>query len=41
MKPHGLGKEGDEILNAALEAALRPIADAAQALGAGREEANY
>jgi AcrR family transcriptional regulator len=39
MKPHGLGKERDEILNAALEAALRPIADAAEALGARREEA--
>lgn len=39
MKPHGLGKERDEILNAALEAALRPIADAAQALGARRAEA--
>jgi AcrR family transcriptional regulator len=39
MKPHGLGKQRDEILNAALEAALHPIADAAQALGAGREQA--
>src|SRR5258708_35934616 len=39
MKPHGLGKERDEILNAALEAALHPIADAAQALGARSEEA--
>ena len=39
MKPHGLGKERDEILNAALEMALHPIADAAQALGARREEA--
>ena len=39
MKPHGLGKERDETLNAALEAALRPIADAAQKLGARREEA--
>src|SRR5260221_14103217 len=39
MKPHGLGKERDEILNAALAAALHPIADAAQALGARREEA--
>ena len=39
MKPHGLGKERDEILNAALEAALQPIADAAQALGAPREDA--
>jgi len=39
MKPHGLGKERDEMLNAALEAALNPIAEAAQALGAGREDA--
>jgi AcrR family transcriptional regulator len=38
MKPHGLGKERDGILNAALELALHPIADAAQAIGA-REEA--
>jgi AcrR family transcriptional regulator len=39
MKPHGLGKERDDMLNAALESALQPIADAAQALGARREEA--
>jgi AcrR family transcriptional regulator len=39
MKPHGLGKERDDMLNAALESALRPIADAALALGARREEA--
>ena len=39
MKPHGLGKERDEVLNAALEAALQPIADAAQTLGAAREDA--
>jgi len=39
MKPHGLGKERDEFLNAALEAALQPIADAAQTLGASREDA--
>jgi AcrR family transcriptional regulator len=39
MKPHGLGKERDEMLNAALGAALNPIAEAAQALGARREEA--
>jgi len=39
MKPHGLGRERDEILNSALEAALRPIADAAQALGARPQEA--
>src|SRR3984893_5594321 len=39
MKPHGLGKERDEILNAALESALHPIAAAAQALGARSEDA--
>jgi AcrR family transcriptional regulator len=39
MRPHGLGKERDETLNAALEAALHPIAEAGQALGARREEA--
>jgi len=39
MKPHGLGKERDSVLNAALQSAMEPIADAAQALGAGREEA--
>ena len=39
MKPHGLGKDRDEVLNAALESAMLPIADAAQALGARREEA--
>lgn len=39
MKPQGLGKERDDILNAALESALQPIADAAQALGAQRAEA--
>ena len=39
MKPHGLGKERDEILNAALESALQPIANAAQELGARREQA--
>src|SRR5882724_10459560 len=39
MKPHGLGKERDETLNTALELAMHPIADAAQALGARREEA--
>jgi AcrR family transcriptional regulator len=39
MKPRGLGKERDEMLNTALQAALRPIADAAEALGARREEA--
>ncbi len=39
MKPHGLGKERDQSLNAALAAALHPIAEAAEALGASREEA--
>ncbi len=39
MKPQGLGKERDNMLNAALASALEPIADAAQALGARREEA--
>ena len=39
MKPQGLGKERDDILNAALESALEPIADAARVLGAAREEA--
>jgi AcrR family transcriptional regulator len=34
MKPHGLGKERDKALNAAVEEALQPIADAAEALGA-------
>jgi AcrR family transcriptional regulator len=39
MKPQGLGKERDGMLNAALESALQPIADAALALGARPEEA--
>src|SRR4029077_18942023 len=39
MKPHGLGKERDDVLNAALESALRPIPEAAQARGARREDA--
>ena len=39
MKPHGLGKERDQALNAALEAALQPIAEAAVALGAPLAEA--
>src|SRR5438094_7004765 len=34
MKPQGLGRDRDEMLNAALAAALHPIADAAEALGA-------
>jgi AcrR family transcriptional regulator len=41
MKPQGLGKERDELLNAALKSAMQPIADAAQALGARREEARW
>lgn len=40
MKPAGLGRERDERLNAALEAALRPIAEAAVALGAPPDRAN-
>lgn len=40
MKPAGLGHERDEKLNAALEAALRPIAEAAIELGASAREAN-
>ena len=40
MKPHGLGRERDEALNAGLAAALRPIAEAAEALGAAGEAAN-
>jgi AcrR family transcriptional regulator len=39
MKPRGLGKERDDILNRALESALKPVAHAAQDLGARREEA--
>lgn len=39
MKPKGLGKKLDETLNAALEAALLPIAASAEALGANRNEA--
>ena len=39
MKPRGLGKERDAVLNAALEAALQPIIDAAVALGARLEHA--
>ncbi len=34
MRPHGLGRERDTALNAALEAVLWPIAEAAEALGA-------
>lgn len=39
MKPKGLGAERDEELNAALGEALRPIAEAAEALGVSRGEA--
>src|SRR6202795_407675 len=39
MKPHGLGKARDEILHSVLELAMHPIGDAAQTLGARREEA--
>jgi AcrR family transcriptional regulator len=34
MRPHGLGREHDERLNAALFATLQPIGEAAEALGA-------
>ena len=40
MKPAGLGRERDEALNTALADALRPIAEAAEALGAPRAEAD-
>ncbi|MCA6101311.1 TetR/AcrR family transcriptional regulator [Bradyrhizobium sp. WSM 4400] len=40
MKPAGLGHDRDHALNAALEAALHPIAEAAEALGASRSKAN-
>lgn len=40
MKPHGLGRKRDEQLNAGLAAALQPIADASEALGATKNEAN-
>jgi len=40
MKPRGLGARRNRLLNAALAAALRPIAAAAEALGASRAEAN-
>jgi AcrR family transcriptional regulator len=39
MKPAGLGRARDEQLNAALEAALRPIAAAAENLGASKVDA--
>jgi AcrR family transcriptional regulator len=40
MKPAGLGRERDERLNAALEAALHPIAEAAIGLGVSPQNAN-
>lgn len=40
MKPAGLGHERDTKLNAALEFALRPIADAAMEMGASQAQAN-
>lgn len=40
MKPAGLGRARDEVLNGALEAALRPIAETAEALGAPAVAAN-
>lgn len=40
MKPAGLGRARDEVLNAALEAALRPMANSAEAMGASPESAN-
>lgn len=40
MKPAGLGHDRDEVLNTALESALRPIAEAAIELGASRQKAN-
>lgn len=39
MKPHGLGKERDRQLNAALASALQSISDAAEDLGARKEDA--
>jgi hypothetical protein len=38
MKPRGLGKDRDKLPNSALEWALLPIADAAEALAARCEE---
>jgi len=40
MKPAGLGRERDEELNLALEGALKPIAKAAEVLGASKADAN-
>ncbi len=40
MKPAGLGRERDLGLNAGLEAALQPIAEAARELGGSQQKAN-
>ena len=40
MRPAGLGPDYDEVLNAALTAALSPITEAAEALGTSVVEAN-
>lgn len=40
MKPISVGRERDETLNAALAAALQPVADAAAAFGISNDEAN-
>ena len=39
MKPKGLGSARDKLLNAGLAAALQPMAEAAEKLGASQEEA--
>jgi AcrR family transcriptional regulator len=39
VRPHGVGRERDDALNAALAASLAPIADAAIELGASRSRA--
>lgn len=39
MKPKGLGSTRDKLLNAGLAAALQPMADAAEDLGASKDEA--
>jgi AcrR family transcriptional regulator len=39
VRPHGVGRERDDALNAALAASLMPIADAAIELGASRSRA--
>src|SRR5262249_45604037 len=40
-KPRRLGRDRDQVLNAALQSALHPIAEAAQALGAEPDEAQW